>query len=430
MDHLRVALCLAVCASALSGCAIVRSAEGAKGGVGFAYQLPRALLPVELIYDGAGFDLLVKAPKIIGDGQKTYVMQRSANVFSSDNVATSVGDGRSLLNSVVVSSDDKSLSGFINLVAGYKARKAESGEVPAAEKVSVFRKDFDPEWSEDEVRAFNSDLTKSADRFLNYLWMRSSCNTAATKNDCLAIALLGETLKLGGLAVMVDGLPRIERLTEVDCALGVCYRINVPTTVTLRSPTSLSSDVLPLPNSSPTFVLPLERWAFVKTTHNVTFKDGVLQAATTDRPSSAYELMTAPLALAKAVWAELTNLVQFKIDLSGKEKALAEAKTAELTAIAAYEAKLLEKLPKKAEAALWGVSDGDREVRLALRIGPVSQKQDALKDLGKGGDGKGGASPKTDGGGVTPIPQPAVPKVPKDGVGTGKSSDGDLGKGK
>lgn len=371
-------VCVAVLA--LQGCAIVGSAPGARGGEGVAYMLPRALLPVELAYDGSAYELRVTDPVLVGELKHAYVLQRSGNVFTSDNVTISVNDSTGLLSAVDVKSEDKTLEVISKLVSGFRAEAAD-----AATSVVVFRGLFDPGWQPSEVASFNKRLSDAAAAHSSRLATENSCAPLATTEPCKGIALLS-ALARGSFSIDVEG-GAASQTEPSDCSAGFCYRINIPHVVTLTGPGSSNSAVFGLPNRSPTYVMPLERWAFVRTTHDVKLENGVFKSITTERPSSALALASAPLDIAKAALTAVAEVVQLKVDLSGKEKALAEAKVAEIEAKSALDQALVERSTKAgtgtAEAALLGGRSRRGAPLLAIRVGKASQL-DATAGLSMG----------------------------------------------
>ena len=83
----------------------------------------------------------------------------------------------------------------------------------------------------------------------------------------------------------------------------------------------------------------------------------------------------------EAVLAAAAQIVQLKVDLSGKEKALSEVRVAEINAKAALDKLLLEKGGEKtAEAALLGSYTRSRSNLLSIRVGNA-QTIDATANL-------------------------------------------------
>lgn len=83
--------------------------------------------------------------------------------------------------------------------------------------------------------------------------------------------------------------------------------------MTVTGPGSINSAVFGLPDRSATYVMPLERPASAKTTHDGKLDNGVFKSITTDRPSSALALVSAPLDIAKAALTAVSEVVQLRI---------------------------------------------------------------------------------------------------------------------
>lgn len=375
------ALSLVASALALQGCAIVGSGDGKGGGEGVGYMLPKAWLPVELVDRGVALELQIKEPVVMGDPKHTYVLRRSGNVFTSDRTTIEAEDHRGLLKSINVSSEDQSLGTAIKLVSGLRAEAADQ-----ATATLIHRGLFDPGWGERDVGAFNTKIREAATRHLTRRLDTAGCakngkDAKEVVETCKPIRNMKELVERSpGFEVKVSGGPD-EQTTPADCSAGFCYRLNLPHVVEVSGGGISNSAIFSLPNRSPTFVMPLERWAFVKTTHDVQLTGGVFKSITTDRPSSAYTLASAPLDLAKGAISAVSELVKLKIDLSGDEKSLAEAETKELEAKDALLKALLstEKGKAKAEAAFFGAPRSSGAL-LSVRIGEAS-RTDAVDGL-------------------------------------------------
>ncbi|MFN0185902.1 MAG: hypothetical protein ACKVQR_18985 [Aquabacterium sp.] len=389
-------LCAAMVLAAVQpGCAIVSSVDARAGGQGIAYMLPKALLPVELVDVGDGFDLRVQAPVVVGDPKHLYALQRSGNVFTSDRVVITVDPAKGLLTAIDVKSDDKSLASVIKLASGLRAEAADQST-----SVVVHRGLFDPGWPQAEVDSFNGTLRSAAADHVRRRLVDGGCtNPDAEAATCKSVRRLEGLLKRAPLEVSVADGPAPSPMTA-DCSAGFCYRINLPHEVRLSGGGVSNTAVFGLPNRSPTFVMPLERWAFVNTTHDVKLEEGVFKSVTTDRPSSAFALAAAPFDLAKSSLEAISQVVQLKIDLSGKEKSLAEAKIKELEAKEALEKHLLGKSKGQAEAALWG--GGRRtDAWLSIQLGQAKARDAAggLKVTDNGGNPEPAKADKPAGGG-------------------------------
>ena len=315
----------------------------------------------------------VTSPVLVGDTAHTYALQRSGNIFTSDNIDVTVDHATGLLSMIDVKSDDKTIPAIVKLVSSLKAEAAD-----AVKTVVVFRGLLDPGWDKLKVDTFNQRLSAAASGHVARLTQENTCKSNATADPCKGINTLATDLIRTSFAIEVEGA--VDKRDAADCSAGFCYRINVPHVVTLSGPGTSNSAVFGLPNNSPTFVMPVERWAFVKTTHNVKFEGGVFKSITTERPSSALAVASAPLDVAKGVFGAVSEVLQLKIDLSGKEKALADAKVAEIASEAALEKALLDKAGGKAEAAILGLAPGRDGPLLSIRVGQASVL-DATKNL-------------------------------------------------
>lgn len=339
---------VAIAALALQACAIVGSVPAGRGGEGVAYMLPRALLPIELVFDGIAYELRVAPAMTTGDTAHTYALQRSGNIFTSENVVVAVDPATGLLTSINLTSVDHTLAILTREQAPEpKALRAgDTGQV-------VHRTLFDPGSTVAETATFNEGLVAIARADLERRKVERGCATTATAEPCKSLLALGEVLKDRAFGIHVDDAPAA-RPAQAACSAGFCYRMNVPHVVTLSGPAGSLSTVLGLPNRSPTFVMPLERWAFVKTTHNVVLDKGVFKSITTDRPSPAMAIASAPVDATRAMLGAVGEVVQLRIDTSGREKAQAQARIAQTETKAALDRTLLDKdlkLPSTAEAA-------------------------------------------------------------------------------
>lgn len=365
-----VLLTLAACGS------IISSSSSSSRGSGVVYMLPRALLPVELTEHAGAFTLSVQQPVMMGDPKKRFVLERSSNPFSSDNVEVTVNPNTGLLQAVKVESTDQTLSTVVKLVSAAKA-KAESADAGAVTNL-VYRGLLDP--SEDP-RRINDELKLAIAAYLGNR-LALACDTP-DQTDCEAVRQLTETVSTGAFQIQLTSASDSATPTTqdaVDCKVGLCYRQNQPYILKLTGPHGETNTVLAsLPNGSPTYVLPVERWAFVKSTHDITLQDGVLQSVITDRPSSALAIAGAPVDAAKSVFGAIGEILQLKIDLSGKETSLANAKVAEINAKSELDKALLAKKGGKAEAALSNLTP-ERSALATLTVGSP-KVNDVLDEL-------------------------------------------------
>ncbi|MCK6431574.1 MAG: hypothetical protein HUU30_14040 [Burkholderiaceae bacterium] len=403
--HLFRVAAVAAAATTSTGCAIVTSSPGTHGAVGVAYMLPRALLPVELTLDESGFNLDVKPPIHLGDPKHTYTLQRTGNIFTADNVVITADPATGLLSAVDVKSSDQSARALVTLASGLRGMRTEGGTAASA---VVFSEHFDPGWADADVKRFNQRLQSAALAALDTVKRAQGCTASADADPCATTNRLTKQLHAQPLVISVDAAAPSEPV-PADCSAGFCYRINVPHIVRVSGAGISLSDAFGLPNRSPTFVMPLERWAFVRTTHEVVLQGGVFQKVSTERPSSALAVAAVPFDIAKGAVTAAAEIIALKVDLSGKEKSLAEARVAEVEAKSKLDILRESKKPGGTDLPIGSSSQpGTAESAvpaargLRLRVGPPARFDrvtgapgttgNPVESVGSGGVANGGKS--------------------------------------
>ena len=111
---------------------------------------------------------------------------------------------------------------------------------------------------------------------------------------------------------------------------GIYYRTAVPMTLnfdlnTTQGWITLDSKTISLPQSGPIAFVPATASAFVKTTSNMKFQNGMLTNWDSNRPSELAEIVRAPGRAINAGFGAISKVLQLKIDTSGKEKELSIA---------------------------------------------------------------------------------------------------------
>lgn len=103
----------------------------------------------------------------------------------------------------------------------------------------------------------------------------------------------------------------------------------------------------------------ISRAAFVKSETEITFASGQLQKVTIKKPSSSQAVATFPYTILKGLVALPSQLIQLKIDTSGKEKALINAQKDEAVARTELLGKLVELKAAQAAGSNAPKPDGD-----------------------------------------------------------------------
>jgi hypothetical protein len=398
---------------ALQGCAVLQSRsvgsvpqDSTSSGspsvarAGMVYMMPKALLPVELVINGAAVRLNVLAPTFVGDPTYRYVLEQPTQPFRSDNVVVEIDPRTSLLKSVKVTSVDNT-GDIIKKIAATLAKpeSAEGGDV------TIYRALIDPadpaqvaveNAAMNEALAFHLDrLAEQCPEDIRQAAQKdtaASTKTAETaeRERCRGIATLRsnhERLQsdqqkptiLGNKHVWISveepsGLVKAAKgdVAPPSCLDGICHRPTMPFTISAHVLGAKSSTVAYLPNDAPILSLPIASHALVTTTYDVVFTDGSLAKVTRDVPSSALALVSLPLDVAKAVIGTVNEFIQLKIDTSGKEKALADARIAEISAQAALEKLLADRAAQSGQESGYVPGVSSKGVLLTAAVGKAS----------------------------------------------------------
>lgn len=372
MTHIRLLVCIAG-AALTSGCAIISSTPAQSDRVGIGYMLPKALVPVELVQTANALEVRILEAELVGDATNMLTLKRSGNIFTSDNIAITVDPKTSLLSAIDAKSEDKTLNAISALRAGLRAESTVPGEVV------VYKEWID---LQDPAKA-SLDISAAIRNYLTDRQRKAKCGSKDAETDCQQLqatltSITGGTLlvQVRPIGVMAGIAGQASAHVPPDCSAGLCYRINVPHQVTLTGLGLDRNAVMSLPTASATFVLPVERWAFVKTTHDIKLEGGILKSETVDRPSTALAIASAPLDIVKATLGAVSEVLQLRINISDKEKALAEAKAKEIKAQAALDqaqqdaAKSAGDKTAKDQAENVRLSGLGQDLVLRVRVGP------------------------------------------------------------
>lgn len=328
--------------AALAGCAIVSSERidpSGNRGEGTAYALPMARVPVVLSANAGQIVLRLGAPVTFADPNHHYIAKRVSNPFSADQVTIKVDPNTSFLTAVSAVGKDETLA---VLEKGLLPKSAPVAEAFEATGEEIDRAEVDPA-DPTELEQASATLSQALGSFLD---AQVSACTEAPK-VCAEYERLrrrAPTIRLSGRrpGPPVDPQPTTASSPPADCGVGVCYRQPLPFVLKASLGGTVRSVIVSIPNASPVIAVPLERHAFVTTTHTLAFEQGQLTSSTVDRPSSALALVSSPLAAVSGVIASVTKPLSelLKIDTSGQYQAKAdEAKTKADTAKEKAEAK-------------------------------------------------------------------------------------------
>ncbi|UUX94462.1 hypothetical protein [Aquabacterium sp. J223] len=327
MRHVGPTSIALVAASLSCGCTIVGSQRlppGASAGSGVAYALPMSRVPVVLSAQQGQIILRVLTPRVVPDPDHRYVAQRQSSPFGSDQVTITVDPATGFLTSVSAVGKDETLVVLEKLLLPKSTPTMERTE-GAEELASAV---VDPA-NDAELRAATEALNGSLMTFLHQ--QASSCTQGkAVCDEYAAVRRLAPVIRLEGRPAGRTAAPATAPAAEAaspgaDCSVGICYRQPQPHLLTVALGGISRSLVLQIPNAAPLVAVPLERHAFVTTTHTLAFEQGTLTSATVDRPSSALALVNSPLAAVSGVLSSITKPLSevLKIDTSGQYEAKA-----------------------------------------------------------------------------------------------------------
>ncbi len=395
-------------ALATSGCAIVNTVPVGKtgeasGSAGVPYMLPKALLPVELVVNGAAIRIDVLEPVFVGDPDHVYLLRHNASPFSSDDIKLEVDPKTSLLKSVTLESKDETGEVLKKLIAStLRAESATGGNETVALQTLV-----DP----DDDQSISSASTALSTAVTAHLARQDAAcgppptppaQADATCQQIRALRQGGQPDARIGVALMATKATG-RRLADVrpDDTSGIYHRASLPYRVDLSLFGQSRSTVVLLPNKGPTLSLPLNGQAFVTVKHTVALRNGVVEKYETTKPSAALALVSWPLDVYDAVVSTTAKLIQLKIDTSRNALSLQQQVVDEAEKRKALEDRLAAiQNPKAESATLIGMGGANKLLTVGTGTPPTALPAEA----------KSGAAtqPKKDDTAKLPVPQPIV----------------------
>jgi hypothetical protein len=115
---------------------------------------------------------------------------------------------------------------------------------------------------------------------------------------------------------------------------GIYYRPLLPYefSFSIKDFALYKTETISLPNEAPIMAIDLKRGPFITKKMTLTFKNGILTQMKVDKPSEVLAALNIPLDIVKAIVSLPTELIQFKIDYSSKNKQLYESLLQEIKA--------------------------------------------------------------------------------------------------
>lgn len=315
-----VALCI-LSTTFLSSCtSTALSTSDISKGTGFAsYSLPKALLPIALTDTNGDITLTVATPIYTRDSAHTYLLDHRSSPFASDDFTIDVDPTTGLLTKVHLTRTDETDEIFVE-AAKSVAALLESSTQGAVQITSVLVDPGDIRSQENSSKLLNSALREYARLRLE----QNNCDV----NSCSKyrrFAISNVQLIQINITNPVGLLYTAPLSDERKCALGVCSRSTLPYLITAGFTNMVSQVTIDLPNNGPIYAIPLAGAVAVEKVTNVDFDRGLVRSAHVVKSSEALDLVKIPYRVVVAFFSALSEIIQLKIDTSGKQAELVRA---------------------------------------------------------------------------------------------------------
>lgn len=337
-------------ALAQTGCAIVSSSKlnpdsAQERKVGIPYMLPKAVLPYKVVASGSQLRIDLQPPVYVGDSTQIFALTYKPGHAASDSVKIAVDPATSLLKSVSLESKDEMLEILKKTIATIRAEAVET-EVVLAQGV------IDPGGA-DSIFAAQNVIKEAAATHLKVHKAKcakavtTGCEEILAQSEDVTIDIRVSLLGVGSQTVGTADAAKTpandlafkasakEASSNVDCTVGICIRGTLPYEVSIAALGRRSAALVQLPNHGPVTALALSRYPFVKTTHSVTLKNGMVEQYDVTKPSSLLALVSWPVEVYDEIVTTTAKIIQLKIDtskndLKSQEQMVAEAEQRKL----------------------------------------------------------------------------------------------------
>jgi hypothetical protein len=162
---------------------------------------------------------------------------------------------------------------------------------------------------------------------------------AATGHDpSFTVEVMGKNLD-DEQSVRSNQGPRNDFNVEDKAALaGLLYRQPLPYVVSVAQrygeiKVPIQSVLIMIPNEGPVSLVPYTAGPFVKTIHDVQFKDGILTKWDANRPSEILAVVRLPLELTKAMLSTVAEIFKIHVNYTTEQKNLLDAQKVQLEAV-------------------------------------------------------------------------------------------------
>jgi hypothetical protein len=293
------------------------------------YFLPKAVFSVSIwgwASDRKDRFAVLNSRTLIADTR--YFMRVQTNLCSSSHdIVTVSTDTKGLLARVEASSDEKSGEILVNLakIAGSLMQARAAFAASAA--------------------GFTQRGTAPM-RLATYVIDPSSEEGAATLEQIRQAHEVTISLRaLSDCPGAVPLTPRTCAFEDTGVQTGVCFRPNLPYVLAFSAGGVIENkkvvavgafeQTVMMPNEGPIFCYPIERTEFVKRASVLTFTDGILTSAKTDKPSEALAFTMIPVNVLKEIIGIPASILDRRIEINQKTKTVAESEADALRALEA-----------------------------------------------------------------------------------------------
>lgn len=291
-------------------------------------KLAAAQETLRLAQEGADFvdKIEISLLPMMGDPDRTFVADLDHQPNVDDDVTITTSEDGLLQSSDAIYTDRtgdimvelaKTAAGIAKLVAGIPA--------PAVKTFGVTRK-----------------KDKEAPKGKPFRYEAVFDPSDACQQTTLTTELGVFTAGIGDYEIEITPLgTATKKLEAADSHDGLVYRrpipylIEISTTAGGQARASQIAVIASVPNRGTEVVVPVEGHAFTKATHGVSFKDGMLIKRKVEAPSEALGVAQIPPRILKEIASLPTDLIQLKIDTTGKQTELLQAQKLQLDALKA-----------------------------------------------------------------------------------------------
>ncbi len=297
------------------------TANGVSGSGFAAYSLPKALLPVSLSDNCGDVTITITNPIYTRDLEHTYRLTHRSSPFADDDFTIEVDPSTGLLSKVHLTRTDQTDEIIVEAAKSVAALLESATAQGAVQITSIIVDPSDPVSQQEGERRLNAALHDYASLQLG----KKGCGDQAEYRR-----ILQSSMEFTKISVTSYGNPARPSgpAAPVDCSIGVCSRATIPYQIVAGFGSLTSQTLVDLPNNAPVYAIPLSGTTAVEKVTNVDFDHGLVKSAHVKKSSEALDLVKVPYRVVVAFFTALSEIIQLKIDTSGKQAELIKSEAA------------------------------------------------------------------------------------------------------